>query len=446
VSTSRGEVHGLQAGLGFRPGEKRAYRHGEEATVVLRVRNVGKEAVEFKHIGAFFVENPPTITDADGKGVKLPRVFAEGLQAPHSTNVAPGKEVELYEWNIHLLPKGATSKNLVRIHGTGKFSLQCKRIVGPTSGNPNHPNPTLGKLATGKLALEVKDAEKLPEKKEEKEGFTTWGKEVGGLQAGLGFRPGQKRAYRPGETVRLVVRVRNVGHLGDEDEEVKFQYLRQFFIETPPAVTDGEGKPVPLPRVTCFGIHIPVNVSLAPGKEIELYELKLELRPASEIGNDRGVGVPRHSTLYGTGKFSVQYERVLGNSSSGTIKLNPRLTKLATGKLELEVKADLAAANVLGSSAGQAHAQPAREAGEKRITVKFDKAPWAQVLKWYSDQTGLPVLSEHRPPPGSFSHASPNGATYSVREVTIVLNESLMKQGYVLVPRRQSVVMLRIAK
>lgn len=152
------EIDGLQAGLGFRPGQKRAYRHGEEATVVLRVRNVGKEAVEFKHIWAFFVENAPTVRDADGKVVKLPRVTAEGLQMPRSTAIAPGEEAELYQWSLDLPPKGASSKNRLTIHGTGKFSLQCERIVGPTSGNPNHPNPTLEKLATGKLELEVKDA------------------------------------------------------------------------------------------------------------------------------------------------------------------------------------------------------------------------------------------------------------------------------------------------
>ena len=56
----------------------------------------------------------------------------------------------------------------------------------------------------------------------------------------MGFRPGQKRAYRHGETVTLVVRVRNVGK-----EEVKFQYLREFFKENPPTVTDGEGKRFP---------------------------------------------------------------------------------------------------------------------------------------------------------------------------------------------------------
>jgi RNA polymerase sigma factor (sigma-70 family) len=154
------EVGGLQAGLGFRPGQKRAYYQGEEATVVLRVRNVGKEAVEFKHIWAFFGENPPTITDAEGKPVRQLGLKPLGLQQPRTTTVAPGKEVELYEWNIHLLPNGATSKNLLTIHGTGKFSLQCERVVGPTRGNPTHPNPTFDKLATGKLELEVKEAEK----------------------------------------------------------------------------------------------------------------------------------------------------------------------------------------------------------------------------------------------------------------------------------------------
>jgi RNA polymerase sigma factor (sigma-70 family) len=150
------EVGGLQAGLGFRPGERRAYRHGETVTLVVRVRNVGNEAVEFKYIWAFFVENPPTITDADGKMVELPRATAEGMQMPRSTNVPPGKEVELYEWKFDLQPKGGINKELFTIHGTGKFGLQCERIVGPTSGNLNHPNPTLDKLSTGRLELEIR--------------------------------------------------------------------------------------------------------------------------------------------------------------------------------------------------------------------------------------------------------------------------------------------------
>jgi RNA polymerase sigma factor (sigma-70 family) len=153
------EVGGLQAGLGFRPGKKRAYHHGEAVGVVLRVRNVGKEAVDFNHIWAFFAANPPIITGADGKAIQLlPGYRALGRQAPRSANVAPGKEVELYEWSFDLRPQGESgNKGSLTIHGSGKFSLQCERIVGPTMANPNHPNPAMSKLATGKLELEVKD-------------------------------------------------------------------------------------------------------------------------------------------------------------------------------------------------------------------------------------------------------------------------------------------------
>jgi len=319
------EVGGLQAGLGFRAGQKWAYSHGDGVAVVLRIRNVGKEAVEFKHIWAFFVENPPTITDANGKVVELPGFTAEGLQQPRSANVAPGKEVELYEWKFDLRPERESSKNLLTIHGTGKFSLQGERIVGPTSFNPNHPNPAMSKLATGKLELEIKEEVKDPQnqdQKQEKEAFTAWGKEFGGLQAGLGYQPGQKRAYSPGETVKLVVRVRNAGK-----EEVKFQYLNEFFIETPPTVTGGDGKAVPLGGRDAPGsVHVPAEVNLAPGKEIELAELKFDPRSGAQSAH------PGQWNLWETGKFSVQYERL------NHPDIDKILGKLATGKLELLIK------------------------------------------------------------------------------------------------------------
>jgi RNA polymerase sigma factor (sigma-70 family) len=337
------KVGGLQAGLGFRPGEKRAYHHGEKVTLVLRVRNPADEsdgipqAVEFKHIWAFFVENPPTITDADGKAVELLKLAAQGRQLPRSTTVVPGKEVDLYEWEFDLRPKGVGSKKeWATIHGVGKFSLQCERIVGPTSANPNHPNPTLDKLATGKLELEIKadppppTEKETPQKQDKEEAFTAWGKEVDGLQAGLGFRPGEKRAYSHGETVKLVVRARNIGK-----KEVKFQYLRQFLMGISPAVTDGDGKPVPFDcAVTVLTRNPkPQSAILAPGKEIEIYELEIKFRPASESDNNG------HCTLYGTGKFRFQYERLDGpDVGDNNVKPDPTLSKLGTGKLELEVK------------------------------------------------------------------------------------------------------------
>jgi RNA polymerase sigma factor (sigma-70 family) len=337
------EVGGLQAGLGFRPGEKRAYHHGEAVAVVLRVRNVGKEAVEFNHIGAFFVENPPTITGADGKVIQLPIHTVEGKHGPSSPNVAPGKEIELYEWGFDLRPQGESgNKGSLTIHGSGKFSLQCERIVGPTSFNPNHPNPAMSKLATGKLELEIKEEVKSPpnqDQKQETETFTAWGKEVvgrglhmgkevDGLQAGLGFRPGEKRAYSHGETVKLVVRVRNIGK-----KEVTFKYIPAYFFDSPPSLTDGEGKAAPqlrLPSDGHEGEYNPKELTLAPGKEVELAEVRIELRPASESGNKKV------NTLYGTGKFQIHYERLM--YSSGRLDIGSILSDLATGKLELEIK------------------------------------------------------------------------------------------------------------
>lgn len=339
------EINGLQAGLGFPAGQKRAYTLGESVTIVLRVRNVGKEAVEFRHIGAFFVENQPTITDADGKRVQLPRLGAEGKHLPHTTTVAPGKEVELYNWGFDLRPQGEGSKQeWATIHGVGKFSLQCERVVGPTLSNPNHPNPALDKLATGKLELEVKEAKKPEKPDRDKESVTAWGKEINGLQAGLSFRPGEKRAYAHGETVTLVVRVRNVGK-----ETVKFEYIRQFLDENPPTVTGAVGKAIPQATTDVMGFHVPVEVTLEPGKEVVLESRfhgacgwPYELRPAGGAGK---AATKESHLVVGTGKVGIQYERVFGNSSAGGIKLDPALAKLATGKLELEVESDPPAAS-----------------------------------------------------------------------------------------------------
>ncbi len=142
----------------------------------------------------------------------------------------------------------------------------------------------------------------------------------------MGFRPGEKRAYSHGETVKLVVRVRNVGN-----EDVKFRYLKEFFMEKPPTVTGGEGKTIRLGGVDLFGrlVHIPVDVNLAPGKEMELHDLKLKLEPASDGGDVTEVST---EALHEKGKFQIQYEQLAAAS------IVPNLTKLATGKLELEVK------------------------------------------------------------------------------------------------------------
>src|SRR5262249_41845584 len=193
---------------------------------------------------------------------------------------------------------------------TGATILTCFSAAGqPAAENPVDPA-----------------AKQETPKDKDKEPFTAWGKEVGGLQAGLGYKPGQKRPYTHGETVNLVVRVPNVSK-----KDVKFRYLKEFFMEKPPTVTGGEGKTIRLGGVILFGrlVHIPVDVNLAPGRELELHDLKLKLAPAGGSGDVTEVSP---ETLNGKGKFQIQYEQLAAAS------IDPNLTKLATGKLELEVK------------------------------------------------------------------------------------------------------------
>jgi RNA polymerase sigma factor (sigma-70 family) len=483
------KVDGLQAGLGYKTGKKRVYRHGETVAFVVRVRNVGKATVKFSYFNEDFPENPPLVTDDKGK--PLPQIdFAtlSGLPTLNEVELAPGKEVELCEMSLALAAsvKGE-ERRCWTLYGTGKFQLRYDRVGGNIT--QKGLELLLGKLDTGKLEFEVKEAKQILEKKEdrtawgeeagglqlglalvpddktayhtgeaikfevrvrnvskapiaisyglpesepkitdtkgekvsvimppflgiiviptevvlkpgettvlfkreiaveevparkaglpihvssptirvragkykiafdefvqrklttgtvevevkdkrakvspkEKAGVTAWGKEVGGLQAGLDFRPGEKRTYRHGETITLVVRLRNVGN-----EAVKFEYVRQFLDENPPTVTNAAGKTSSQLNLSMLGFHVPQAVTLNPGKEIEL-ESRLPLRyllspPTGEKGATK-----ERSLFVDAGKVTLQYERVFGNSSSGSVEIDPALSKLATGKLELEI-------------------------------------------------------------------------------------------------------------
>jgi hypothetical protein len=327
------EINGLQAGVGFPAGQKRAYSHGETVTLVVRIRNVGKEEVTFQYVPAFFQETLPTVKHGTGEPV-LP---IRGVSAPGKTHpatavtIAPGKEVELYEWNARLahdpVAGGADDRGVIYHRGTGKLSVQYERVLGNSSASKIKIDPALSKLATGKLELEVKEPEKQPHKMEEKEPFTAWGKEINGLQAGLGFRAGQKWAYSHGDGVAVVLRIRNVGK-----EAVEFKHIWAFFVENPPTITDANGKRVQLPGIAAEGAHHPRDTSVAAGKEVVLYEWSFDLRAQGEDGRK---GCP---TIHGVGKFSLQCERVVGPTLSNPNHPNPALSKLATGKLELEIK------------------------------------------------------------------------------------------------------------
>lgn len=339
------EIGSLQAGLSVPGGLKKRYQMGDTITLVVRVRNVGKAAVKFEYVREFLDENRPTVTDAEGKAVPQFRAPMPGYHNLKAVTLEPGKEVVL---RTRTYPASGTTHELVPVRiektvepkgwpllvGTGKVSLRYEQVLGNSSADLLTLDPVLSKLATGKLELEVEEPKKEPEDK--REAFAAWGKEVGGLQAGLMCVPSDKRTFRHRETVTLVVRVRNVGK-----EVVKFQYLKQFLDETPLTVTDADGMPVPHPGGKAIeGEHAPVDVALKPGEEVVLESktsgasgLPFEFVPLWS-----GVQTTTHRTVVaGPGKFGVQFERVLGNSSSGKMNLDPALEKLATGRLELEI-------------------------------------------------------------------------------------------------------------
>jgi hypothetical protein len=177
-----------------------------------------------------------------------------------------------------------------------------------------------------------KSQKELPGKESEgeKTPFTSWGKEIDGLQAGLGFHAGQMKAYRVGDSVKLVVRVRNVGK-----RDITFQYVRHFFIENPPLILDSEGRSTKFSDGSVKGIYAPLTVLVEPGRDVDLYELSVALIPETPKA------VVPNSTLAGAGKYQIQYERVFGETmlSSVSLKLDSALRKLGTGKLELKVHA-----------------------------------------------------------------------------------------------------------
>ncbi|MFL5342767.1 MAG: sigma-70 family RNA polymerase sigma factor [Gemmataceae bacterium] len=320
------EVGGLQAGL-TRKGSG-TYRPGESVELEVKLRNVGKAEVKVAY--GLLRECPPRITDPEEERVQaiMPVTKMYKVRVTEFV-VKPGDTVSLFRPEVALAerlrgqtgPEPDVSMPTVRV-GPGKYKIAFDNMV------QSHPA-----LATGDVEFEVQEPAK-PEAAPQ-ESVTAWGKEVGGLQAGLGFRPGEKRAFSHDETVTLVLRIRNVSK-----QEVKFSYL-QPFIEHAPIVIDGDGKSVPQPdKLYEIGERLPAQVALALGKEFELHELKRELKPASESGSNRPRPEGRPHALFGTGTVSVQYEQVLGSPLVGhpRWKLDPTLGRLATGKLQLEVR------------------------------------------------------------------------------------------------------------
>jgi RNA polymerase sigma factor (sigma-70 family) len=359
------EVDGLQAGLVRVPANVSDYRPGESVKLTVKLRNVGKAEVSVTY-GMLRDCAPQITTDTGGRvSVSMPPpsyVLYGYALPPIKRALKPGETITLYNPQV-----AVESEERARLDGEmlvwtpticvapGKYKIAFGGMI------QSHP-----RLTTDTVEFEVKDQ-------------VAWGKEVGGLQAGL--CTAERGPYRHGETITLVIRVRNVGK-----EAVKFKYIQQYLDENPPTVTGADGKTIPQGKTSVTGvIHVPVEVSLEPGKEVVLESrihgasgLRYELRPANGGGT---LATRDHPLHVGTGKVGLQYEQVFGSSSAGRLELDPTLSKLATGKLELEIK-DSPPAPIREGEQGQG-----REAPQDAKSAY----PTADIVVQYRDQSGREV-------------------------------------------------------
>lgn len=83
---------------------------------------------------------------------------------------------------------------------------------------------------------------------------------------------------------------------------------------------------------------------------------------------------------------------------------------------------------------------------EKRFAFEMRGLGWNKVFEWLSDQSGLPFASKYPAPSGTFNFISPNKnkapATYSLTEVIDLLNDTLSRDGYLLIRRSSSITLV----
>ena len=305
------EVGGLQAGVAVEPGDVREYKPGDRVAFEVKLRNVGKDAVTITYCVPH--EHAPEITDSQGRQVRvtMPPIWLY-YAVPTERVVKSGETMTLFKNEVALGaevlepqkdPIAPVSTPTIRV-GPGRYKIAIGGMVR------SHP-----KLATGSADFVVKKDEPA-----ELKGEVAWGKEVNGVQ--IGIQLGKRRVYQVGETVTLILRLRNNGK-----EVVPFRDDAEYFYKNPPHITDADGKAVTIQAMSIFGFIR--GRSVAPGKEVDLIQLKLALRPATDREKNTAW------TLYGTGKFHVQYQDV---PVVGEVRLGAPGMTLTTGKLDLEVQ------------------------------------------------------------------------------------------------------------
>ena len=153
-----------------------------------------------------------------------------------------------------------------------------------------------------------------------------WGKEVDGLQAGLVT---DVRTYLPGETIKLQVKLRNVGKA-----DITFTYGRLH--DTPPKISDAGGADVSvgLPPLKFSKVR-KVEKAIKPGETITLYKPEVALIE-NLVGQDAPVQLLSIPTVQAKpGKYTIAFGGMLEGRAT-----------LSTGAVQFEVKDTKPAAEI----------------------------------------------------------------------------------------------------
>jgi hypothetical protein len=147
-----------------------------------------------------------------------------------------------------------------------------------------------------------------------------WGEAVGGLQAGIGFDDSDRRTYSIGETVPLVVKLRNVGA-----QPIAISFPSTGLRHSRPSIEDAEGGSARVYMPPAVRYLIPtVRQVLKPGEEMEFSRVQLVLTSKTPVGV---VEDPR--LVAGPAEYNISY----------TVPLTAAGNPVQTGRLKFVVKA-----------------------------------------------------------------------------------------------------------
>jgi hypothetical protein len=147
-----------------------------------------------------------------------------------------------------------------------------------------------------------------------------WGEAVGGLQAGIGFDDSDRHTYAMGETVPLVVKLRNVGV-----QPVTISFPSTGLRHTKPAVEDADGGSARVYMPPAVRYRIPVvQQVLKPGEEMEFSRVQLVLTSETPVGM-----VKEPHLIAQPAEYTIRYAVPLAREG------NP----IQTGRLKFVVKA-----------------------------------------------------------------------------------------------------------